>query len=455
MITNEQINTKIKEISKYGCKYKVYSYILGGNETLEKKDIKLHGIDGLSLRGKGKLLDIDVIKEFSEIKFLTLSEHQYTSINTLNAFCEIEHFRGPNLADSTIPFNTFLQLRSADVIYDHKTCYLLFENKGLRFLELYHYKQKSWDNLIKINGLKHLALQQCTLESLSFLEYFQQLNYFATRFNNKLRSIHGITQAKCLKGIEIKNGKNISDWHTLSEAQQLKGIILEDCGVIDSLAFLESFPDLKILWIKGNTIIKDGSFKSIVEKESLEWVAIAVHKHYDITIEDLRRFNFSDPLSAVWAKCNLYEAQAVEGDIVGQPYKEIKPRMSIEDKEPTFCAEDFQADLGAIIESMRNYLVDEDDEIDILPAGYSEEAILAFQNIMQEFLKGIAKLQSIDEIISITKETVLKLNHLNATVGGELIETEQRENIVTLILDVIESVGVEIQDDITLKWREW
>jgi len=454
MLTEEQVYLDISQAKIKNRTYKFYKYKLNGNETFNKNDMILYGIDGLSVNGEGEWLDLSELKEYSQVRALGLSEKWYTSVDILQTFSEIEHFRGPNLCDAVIPFDRFHKLYNAEVNYDHKTCQLLFNNSSIEFLRLHNYKQKSPEGLVKLKTLKQLSLEQCKIENLDFLMYLPRLKSFRISYNRNLKSIQGIVKNKNLKALEIQCCKKIEDWNTLSEANQLEYILLEDCGEIDSLIFLEKFPNLKVLRLIGNTKIKDGQLKSIVEKESMEYASFPLYKHYDVTREDFRRFLFQN--ISLPEAINLYQPEDIKIDIdenVIDPNsnKQIDETNSSVKK---FYAKDFREEIDSIKVGMEEYL--EEVEEDFPLPGYTIKEILTFESVMNKFLQGVERSKSDKEkILCITKETVLKLNQLNNSCGGDLIETEQREEIVSLILEVIETAGIEVTDDITLAWREW
>lgn len=453
VLTEEQIYLNIYEREIDGRKYKFYKYNLGTYETFNIDDMNLYGIDSLSVDGKGEWLDLDNLKEFAYIRALSLNQRWYTSIKTLQTFVDIEYLRVLDLCDEAIPFDKFQKLYSAEVNYDYKTCQLLFLNSNIEFLTLHNYKQKSPGNLVKLKTLRELALEQCKIEDLNFLVQLPRLKCFKVSYNRNLKNIEGIVKNKNIKGIVIQSCKKIEDWDALSRAYQLEYILLEDCGEIDSLAFLGSLPNLKVFRMVGDTKVKDGRLKSIVEKENIEYAGVPIYKHYDIKLDDFRRFNFRH--ISLPEAINLYQSEDVEVDIESVPFvQNLEQQINIKDSvKRVFYAKDFQEELDSITAGMEEYL--EEDE-DASLAGYTVKDIQSFGSIIREFLKEVEQCGKVkNKILCITKETVLKLNQLNDSCAGMLIETEQREDIVSLILEAIGVAGVEVADDITLEWREW
>lgn len=60
-----------------------------------------------------------------------------------------------------------------------------------------------------------------------------------------------------------------------------------------------------------------------------------------------------------------------------------------------------------------------------------------------------------DSIRAAVQEVVLALNVLNERCNGNLIETDQREQLCELILRAASAAGVGSGEDITEPWREW
>lgn len=91
-------------------------------------------------------------------------------------------------------------------------------------------------------------------------------------------------------------------------------------------------------------------------------------------------------------------------------------------------------------------------------AGYTQKHIDGCSKIIDDYfaaLKVIPALKSEECIAKAVKSAVLKLNHLNEECDGNLIETDQREELCELILSAAKQVGLESNEDLTEEWREW
>jgi hypothetical protein len=69
-------------------------------------------------------------------------------------------------------------------------------------------------------------------------------------------------------------------------------------------------------------------------------------------------------------------------------------------------------------------------------------------------LSAIPKAQP-ELVLRAVKHAVLKLNKLNFSCNGALIETDQREDLCKLISTAAAKKGLELDGDITEPWREW
>ena len=89
--------------------------------------------------------------------------------------------------------------------------------------------------------------------------------------------------------------------------------------------------------------------------------------------------------------------------------------------------------------------------------GYAQGEIDACFEIIDTYIRSIADNSdsSRPKILSIIQSVVEKLNSLNNSCNGCLIETDQREDLCELILFAARRAGLETDDDVTEKWREW
>lgn len=105
--------------------------------------------------------------------------------------------------------------------------------------------------------------------------------------------------------------------------------------------------------------------------------------------------------------------------------------------------------LAALVEGMREYMGDGD-------AAYDANDIAECEAILTEHANVIARVGDREAALEKVRATVLKLNALNERCEGELIETDQREDICAFIIRVGYLRGFNDEnEDVTEVWRDW
>ena len=89
--------------------------------------------------------------------------------------------------------------------------------------------------------------------------------------------------------------------------------------------------------------------------------------------------------------------------------------------------------------------------------GYTLKHIDRCAAITRDFLETLSALPKGDtaNIVAEVKRVIVKLNKLNASCGGALIETDQREDLCLLIQTAAGNAGLEADQDVTAEWRKW
>jgi len=87
---------------------------------------------------------------------------------------------------------------------------------------------------------------------------------------------------------------------------------------------------------------------------------------------------------------------------------------------------------------------------------YTQNEINECAELLSDYSTAIFKTHSKEEAIPIVKSTVLKLNTLNEKCNFSLIETNEREQIIEILILVGNKMKYNsIDEDITQEWREW
>lgn len=91
-------------------------------------------------------------------------------------------------------------------------------------------------------------------------------------------------------------------------------------------------------------------------------------------------------------------------------------------------------------------------------AGYTQDHIDKCDAVLAAFLSSLQEIavsESESKIMETVKTVVLALNELNAECDGNMIETDQREQLCELIISAANEAGLKTEEDITEEWREW
>lgn len=87
---------------------------------------------------------------------------------------------------------------------------------------------------------------------------------------------------------------------------------------------------------------------------------------------------------------------------------------------------------------------------------YAKEDVNKCVEILHHYIENMVNASSKKDGMEIVESTILELNSLNEKCGGQLIETNEREQIAEIIITTGNRKGYNSkEEDITEKWREW
>lgn len=113
------------------------------------------------------------------------------------------------------------------------------------------------------------------------------------------------------------------------------------------------------------------------------------------------------------------------------------------------------------LESMTEYLLCRQDDCEEYDAGYTQDEVNECGEVLDEYIDTLIALgdEADDKsIMRCVQRVVQKLNQLNERCDYQLIETDQREEMVPYIIQAAEQAGLSLhraEYDITEEWREW
>ena len=89
-------------------------------------------------------------------------------------------------------------------------------------------------------------------------------------------------------------------------------------------------------------------------------------------------------------------------------------------------------------------------------ADYGQEDIDAASALLDSYLADLQTCSSSEQVREAVEKVVLGFNALNEQTDGNLIETDQREQLCAIIIQAAKLAGLESDHyDITEEWREW
>lgn len=87
---------------------------------------------------------------------------------------------------------------------------------------------------------------------------------------------------------------------------------------------------------------------------------------------------------------------------------------------------------------------------------YSEDDIERCRKLLVDFVTSVETASNWQEAVVCVKKAVIALNKLNEECRGQLIETDQREEICHLLVTATHLRGFNAEKtDITYEWRKW
>jgi hypothetical protein len=256
--------------------------------------IRNNSIDGIVIitddRNK-KIHDIKKISEFKELRGLNLNSYCCGRLTELSNFKKLEYLNFLGKTDSEIPFSSLESLWCVYLNYDKKSCKSVFDCKNLEYIFIDNYTGTSSKDFQKFEKAKRIGLIKSKVEEFNAIKNMPQLEHIGISYNLKMESIKWLEDNNSLISVALQNCKNIKDWEKIGSLKKIEKLIIENCGELPTLSFLQRLTNIKEIRIIGTTSIKDGKIKEIMKIPQLNYLFIPVKKGYDITIRDLTTFN--------------------------------------------------------------------------------------------------------------------------------------------------------------------
>lgn len=210
------------------------------------------GVEDLSF-----LIEIKDVIEKIRIDFIKNLDY-----NILQFLCNLTHLTVETFGKSNITFKNFRKLKYLYLDFD-KNLVNIDIPSNLERLTLRKWKKNS-EKLNLPNSLNRLEIISNHFENIDFIENnnFIELGLY---YMPKLESLEGIFENKKLKKLTLQSCKRFKKYEEFLNFPELEEIIIEDCGLIESIQTLKKIPKLKSLQIVGNNDLKDKDIAFIKE----------------------------------------------------------------------------------------------------------------------------------------------------------------------------------------------
>ncbi|EDW2628281.1 hypothetical protein [Salmonella enterica] len=264
--------------------------VIKPQELLALKNNAERKFDGVSIvDGDGASLNkFSLHDSFSEsLRYLNLNRANYLNLDLISHMKNLEYINFLGGCAIEIPFDECVSLWCAYINYNKKTCRNIFALKKIKNLFVDNYKDKRSSDFECLTDIIRLGFTTFNMTDISFVGNMNSIEHIGLSYNSKLVTLNGLKDNKTIKSIGISNCRNISDWHVIESVRSVESLFIDNCGMIGTLGFLNSLPNLREVRITGGTEIQDGCIKTLIEKESIENFFIPHKSRYDVSAKDI------------------------------------------------------------------------------------------------------------------------------------------------------------------------
>ena len=235
--------------------------------------VKVEGVDciRLSFSAGWKENDLSFIEKLDNIYGVEIYSWKITDLKSLHSIPEIGYLAFQVELNRVFDLSLFRQLDTLKCNYSAKL--RGFDKlEELKHLNLSNYPHETLSELEHMTILEELLLTSRTLKRLS-CGAFNFLRCIDLSMCSNLESIEQLDHCTQLEELEISDCPKLNKFTELPK--NLKSLIIENCGSIESLDFIEDHPSLERVLIIGNTSIASGDLSPLKTLRTLKDVRIA------------------------------------------------------------------------------------------------------------------------------------------------------------------------------------
>ena len=272
-----------------------YTFMQSNMKEIPSIDyIRDNGIDGIIIVTdvlNKEIHDIQNISILKDLRGLNLNSYFYEELVDLSHFRNLEYLKMSGKANGNIPFSSLSSLWCIYLNYNKKNCKSIFECKNLEYIFIDNYTEISSKDFVAFEKAKSIGLIKNKIMEFDAIKNMSQLEHIGIGYNPNMESISWIKNNNSLISVAFKNCKRIKDWEEIGTLGKIEKLVIENCGELPSLDFLQHLSNLKEIRIIGSTSIKDGKIKETMRLPQLKYLFVPVRKEYDVTLQDITAFN--------------------------------------------------------------------------------------------------------------------------------------------------------------------
>ncbi len=264
------------------------------------------------------IIEFDLFSEFEDYspiyKFVNLEKFSVSvggeNIIDISKFVKLKKLQTHKLSPFSNLDKCFVKMLCYGNVTGHLDCETkrlqqMIQLEDLRLFRIYNF---SIESICELKKLKKLWFTQCDLENLCGIQKLQALEFINVGHCNKFADVNGVGELQKLKYLwfdtcpklkditDVGRSRNlrtlalenikIGDFSLLENMRSktsLKCLMLENCGNIGSIKFLEHYPSLQAFDCY-NTNVLDGDIKPCLRLESAR---ITNKRHYNMKSKQL------------------------------------------------------------------------------------------------------------------------------------------------------------------------
>ena len=230
-----------------------------------------------------KLQNIDFLTDYPKVKRLSISDG-IKDISAIHSLRSLE-FLIVSGKSRKIDYSYFPSLK--ELIADWSSLFFNMDQcKSLKRLSFYNYNPKAKDcsSISNISWVEKLEIIRSPINTLTGLEYFNQLKELQFSYCSKLETLCCMEESKeTLVSLLFDHCKSIKNPEYVSQFRNMNTLAYNN-GLLQSIKFIKKIAALKSFRFVGTDVI-DGDMTPCI---GLKYVGFSNKKHFSHTVEEIQ-----------------------------------------------------------------------------------------------------------------------------------------------------------------------